>query len=39
LSFGGEDEVSGEFVAAFGNEIFDQRGFALVEQFLSLGRE
>jgi hypothetical protein len=28
---GGEDEVGGEFVAAFGNEILDQGGFALGE--------
>jgi hypothetical protein len=28
---GGEDEVGGEFVAAFGNEILDQWRFALGE--------
>jgi hypothetical protein len=31
IFFGGEDEVGGEFVAALGNEILDQRGFALTE--------
>src|SRR3954468_24702189 len=38
--FGGENEVGGKFIAAFGDEILDQRRAALSKQFFDfVGRD